>query len=38
KYPLTSIISHRFPLSDGVHGYEIFDKKQEGCTKVILTP
>ncbi len=38
KDPLTSIISHRFPLSDGVHGYEIFDKKQEGCTKVILTP
>jgi threonine dehydrogenase-like Zn-dependent dehydrogenase len=32
------VFSHRLPLSDGVHGYEIFDKKLEGCTKVLLEP
>ena len=38
RYPLTSVISHRLPLSEGVRGYEIFDRKLEGCTKVVLTP
>jgi threonine dehydrogenase-like Zn-dependent dehydrogenase len=38
KYDLTSIISHRLPLSEGPRGYEIFEKKLEGCTKVILRP
>ena len=38
KYPLTSVISHRLPLSDGILEYEIFDKKLEKCTKVVLTP
>jgi threonine dehydrogenase-like Zn-dependent dehydrogenase len=38
RYPLASIISHRLPLSDGVRGYQIFDKKLEDCTKVVLTP
>ena len=37
-YPLTAVFSHRLPLSDGPRGYEIFDRKLEGCTKVILTP
>jgi threonine dehydrogenase-like Zn-dependent dehydrogenase len=37
KYDLASVISHRLPLSGGVRGYEIFDKKLEGCTKVVLT-
>jgi len=32
------IISHRMALSDTVHGYEIFEKKQENCRKVVLTP
>ena len=36
KYDLTSIISHKLPLSQGVQGYEIFDKKLDGCTKVVL--
>ncbi|GFH09678.1 PKS_ER domain-containing protein, partial [Haematococcus lacustris] len=30
------IITHRLPLSDGVRGYELFDKKLEGCVKVVL--
>ena len=35
---LAAIISHRLPLSDGVDAYRIFDKKLEGCTKVLLYP
>ncbi len=38
KYDLTSIISHRMPLSEGVIAYDIFDKKLEACTKVVLQP
>jgi threonine dehydrogenase-like Zn-dependent dehydrogenase len=36
--PLSSVISHRLALSEGVGAYEMFDKKLDGCTKVILTP
>jgi len=32
------IITHHLPLADAVRGYEIFDKKQEECRKVVLTP
>ncbi len=32
------VFSHRMPLSEGVHGYEIFDQKLDGCTKVLLEP
>lgn len=38
KYDLTAIISHRLPLSRGVEGYRIFDRKMDGCTKVVLRP
>ena len=38
KYDLSAIISHRMPLSDGARGYDIFARKIDGCTKVILTP
>jgi threonine dehydrogenase-like Zn-dependent dehydrogenase len=38
KYDLRSIISHRLPLEQGVRGYEIFDRKEERCTKVVLRP
>ena len=31
------IISHRLPLSQAAHGYEIFAGKQEDCRKVVLT-
>ncbi len=34
----TAIISHRMPLSEAPRGYEIFQKKQDGCTKIVLTP
>ncbi len=33
-----AIISHRLPLADAAKGYEIFDKKEEDCRKVVLTP
>lgn len=33
-----AIITHRLPLTEGPHGYEIFDQKQDGCIKVVLQP
>ena len=30
--------THRLPLADAAHAYEIFQKKQDGAIKVILTP
>jgi threonine dehydrogenase-like Zn-dependent dehydrogenase len=32
------VFSHRLPLSEGVRAYEMFDKKLDGCTKVLLQP
>jgi S-(hydroxymethyl)glutathione dehydrogenase/alcohol dehydrogenase len=36
KYNITSIISHRMKLSEGVHGYDIFANKKEDCLKAVL--
>ncbi len=33
-----AIISHRLPLSEAARGYEIFNKKEDACRKVVLTP
>lgn len=33
---LRLLITHTLPLSEALRGYEIFDKKLEGCIKVIL--
>jgi len=38
RYDLGKIVSHRMTLAEGVRAYEIFDRKLEGCTKVLLTP
>ncbi len=35
---LDDIISHRLPLSQVEHAYEIFNKKQDDCVKVVLDP
>lgn len=35
---LDDVISHRLPLSQVAHGYDIFDKKEDGCVKVVLDP
>ncbi|MDY0747565.1 zinc-dependent alcohol dehydrogenase [Paucibacter sp. R3-3] len=32
------IITHRLPLAEAARGYEIFNKKQEDCRKVVLVP
>lgn len=34
---LSAVISHRLPLSEGVEGYRIFDKKLDKSLKIILT-
>lgn len=36
-YP-NEIISHRLPLAQAAEGYKIFDKKEDDCRKVVLTP
>ncbi|HET7563482.1 MAG TPA: zinc-dependent alcohol dehydrogenase [Gemmatimonadaceae bacterium] len=38
KIDPTAIISHRLPLEQAPHGYDIFKNKQDDCTKVVLTP
>ena len=30
--------THRLPLSEAPHAYEIFQKKQEGAVKIVLKP
>lgn len=34
----TDIITHRMNLNEGEKAYEIFDRKQDGCIKVVLYP
>lgn len=38
KYDLSSIVSHRLPLSEGPGAYETFDRHADACTKVVLRP
>lgn len=38
KFDATDIITHKLSLDQGKHSYEIFDKKQDECIKVILKP
>ncbi|SFP32889.1 S-(hydroxymethyl)glutathione dehydrogenase / alcohol dehydrogenase [Oscillibacter sp. PC13] len=38
KFDATDIITHTLKLEDGVHGYSIFDNKEDGCIKVVLKP
>jgi threonine dehydrogenase-like Zn-dependent dehydrogenase len=35
---LDDIISHRLPLSQVAHAYDIFKNKEDGCVKVIMNP
>ena len=32
------LTTHRLPLADAPRGYEMFQKKQDGCIKVVLEP
>lgn len=38
KFDATDIITHTLSLSEGSHAYSIFDKKEDGCIKVVLKP
>jgi len=38
KMDPTDIITHRLALDDAVHGYQVFNRKQEDCIKVVLKP
>jgi len=38
RFDATDIITHEISLSEGAYAYEIFDKKNDGCIKVILKP
>lgn len=38
KVKLDDIITHRLPLTEIAHAYEIFKKKEDGCVKVVLNP
>ena len=32
------IVTHYLPFEEAARGYEIFDKRQEDCRKIILVP
>ncbi len=32
------IITHKLPLSEAARGYDLFNKKEDDCRKVVLTP
>ena len=38
KVRLDDIITHRLPLSDVSHAYDIFKKREDNCVKVVLDP
>jgi Threonine dehydrogenase and related Zn-dependent dehydrogenases len=38
KIDPTDIITHKLPLVEGSYAYEIFDKKEDNCIKVVLKP
>ncbi len=38
KYPLAEIVTHRLPLAEGPRAYRLFDRKEDGCIKVVLEP
>lgn len=38
KVKLDDIITHRLPLSEVAHAYDIFKKKEDNCVKVVLNP
>ena len=38
KIRLDDIITHRLPLTQAPHAYEIFNKKEDNCVKVVMKP
>jgi threonine dehydrogenase-like Zn-dependent dehydrogenase len=35
---IMDLVTHTLPLDHAPHGYEIFQKKQDGAIKVVLKP
>lgn len=38
KVDPSDIVTHKLPLDEAAHGYEVFDNKTEDCIKVVLKP
>ncbi len=38
KLKTDDIITHKLPLTEAAHGYDIFNKKEDNCVKVVLKP
>jgi S-(hydroxymethyl)glutathione dehydrogenase / alcohol dehydrogenase len=38
KIKLEDIITNRLQLTEAPHGYDIFNKKEDNCVKVVLKP
>ena len=38
KIVADDIITHRLPLDEAPHAYDIFNKKEDNCVKVVLKP
>lgn len=38
EFSATDIITHRLALADAAEAYSIFEKKEDGCIKVVLKP
>ena len=38
KVKLDDVITHRLPLSEVAHAYDIFKNKEDNCVKVVLDP
>ncbi|HVM44798.1 MAG TPA: zinc-dependent alcohol dehydrogenase [Candidatus Thermoplasmatota archaeon] len=38
KLRADDIITHTLPLEEAPHGYDIFNRKEDGCVKVVLKP
>jgi S-(hydroxymethyl)glutathione dehydrogenase/alcohol dehydrogenase len=38
KLRVDDIITHRLPLAEAAHGYDIFNRKKDDCVKVVLKP
>ena len=32
------VVTHRMKLADAPHGFDIFNRKEEGCIKIVMTP
>ena len=38
RFELGALFSHRMPMQEAAAGYDMFARRSDGCTKVLLTP